>query len=397
MSIDKDIPTDESADVEECPRQAAPEPPGPTETGHRGKGPSRKAGMALAAGALAVATAVAAGAFLLSNDPAPAPEGDPADAAQTGDAEAECAAEVGLEGYRAVEGATPVIVHVKGADESNSDVDFYHAVEGGSEQLPVREGSYTFRYVPVINPDGGLVTAGDVEAIVEGGSSPCKSEAAARPADQVTPDEMQDALDQVAEAVKKGDGTLKGDAGRDIVEKAAQNAVASGKVDQGRADEAKKEGQQAAEQPSAAGSNAGSAPAGAASAPQAGSAASPSPTGSQATAPSQQGGDSAQPAHSHSWAAQTETRYSTEQVWVQDSAAWDETTYSNAGYRTTCGQFFDSGDAAAIHCTDHGCSYSKLPPKANTIHHDATGHYETVTTPYEVTTGFICSTCGARK
>ena len=228
----------------------------------------------------------------------------------------------------------------------------------------MREGAYTFRYVPVINPDGGLVTAGDVEAIVEGGSSPCKSEAAARPADQVTPDEMQDALDQVAEAVKKGDGTLKGDAGKDIVEKAAQNAVASGKVDQGRADEAKKEGQQAAEQPSAAGSNAGSAPAGAASAPQAGSAASPYPTGSQAAAPSQQAGGSAQPAHSHSWAAQTETRYSTEQVWVQDSAAWDETTYSNAGYRTTCGQFFDSGDAAAIHCTDHGCSYSKLPPKA---------------------------------
>lgn len=396
MSIDKDIPTDEAANVEERPRQDAPEPSGSAEPGHRGKRPSRKAGMAIAAGALAVAVAVAAGAILLSNEPAP--EGGPADAVQAEGAEAERAAEVGLEGYQAAEGATPVIVHVKGADESNSDVDFYHAIEGDSEQLSVREGSYTFRYVPVINPDGGLVTAGDVEAIVEAGSSPCKSDASSKPADQVTADEMQDALDQVAEAVKKGDGTLKGDAGKDIVEKAAQNAAASGKVDQGKIDEAKKEGQQAAEQPSPAGSDAGSEPAAAPSGSQAASApAAPSSGGSQAAGGSQQGSEETRPAHSHSWAAQTETRYSTEQVWVQDSPAWDETTYSNAGYRTTCGQFFDSGDAAAIHCTDHGCSYSKLPPKANTVHHDATGHYETVTTPYEATIGYICSICGARK
>lgn len=392
MGIDKDIPVDEEINVGNGTRQEAPELAGSTEAGHPGKGPSRKAGMALAAGALAVAAAVAAGALLLSNDPVPAPEGGPADAVQAEGTEAECAAEVGLEGYQPSEGATPVIVHVKGVDESNSDVDFYHAIEGDSEQLPVREGSYTFRYVPVINPDGGLVTAGDVEAIVEAGSSPCKSDASSKPADQVTADEMQDALDQVAEAVKKGDGTLKGDAGKDIVEKAAQNAAASGKVDQGKVDEAKKEGQQAAEQPSAAGSGAGPEPAAAPSGSQAASApAAPSSGGSQ------QGSEEARPAHSHSWAAQTETRYSTEQVWVQDSPAWDETTYSNAGYRTTCGQFFDSGDAAAIHCTDHGCSYSKLPPKTNTVHHDATGHYETVTTPYEATIGYICSTCGARK
>lgn len=393
MSIDKDIPTDKEINVGDGARQEAPEPAGAAEAGPRGKGPSRKIWMALAAGALAVAAAVAAGTLILSNDPAPAPEGEPADAVQ-----AEGAAEVGLEGYQAAEGATPVIVHVKGADESNSDVDFYHAIEGDSEELPVREGSYTFRYVPVINPDGSLVTAGDVEAIVEGGSSPCKSDASPKPADQVTADEMQDALDQVAEAVKKGDGTLKGDAGKDIVEKAAQNAVASGLVDQGRADEAKKEGQQAAEQPSAAGPDGGSEPAAAPSGSQAASApAAPSSGGSQAASGSQQGGEEARPAHSHSWTAQTETRYNTEQVWVQDSAAWDETTYSNAGYRTTCGQFFDNGDAAAIHCTDHGCSYSKLPPKANTVHHEATGHYETVTTPYEATIGYICSTCGARK
>ena len=36
MSIDKDIPTDEAANVEERPRQDAPEPSGSAEPGHRG-------------------------------------------------------------------------------------------------------------------------------------------------------------------------------------------------------------------------------------------------------------------------------------------------------------------------------------------------------------------------
>lgn len=396
MSIDKDIPADEGINVDAGTRQDAPEQTGAAEAGPRGKGPSRKAAMALAAGALAVAAAVAAGALFLSNDPAPAPEGDPADAvAQSEGAEAECAAEVGLEGYQAAEGATPVIVHVKGADEANSDVDFYHAVEGDSEQLPVREGSYTFRYVPVINPDGGLVTAGDVEAIVEGSSSPCRSEAAARPADQVTADEMKDALDQVAEAVKKGDGTLKGDAGKDIVEKAAQNAAASGKIDKAKAEEVKKEGQQAAEQPSPAGSDAGSAPAGAASAPQAGSAASPSPAGSQAAAPSQQEGGSAQPAHSHSWTPVYRTDSST--VTVTDREAYTSYEYVGSTWHcNTCGYECSSEDAIEAHIFSYDQIHSySVKTNYQNIYHPAVTHQETVQS--QVLDHYECSGCGARK
>lgn len=396
MSIDKDISVDEDINVDAGTRQDAPEPAGAAEAGPRGKGPSRQAAMALAAGALAVAAAVAAGALFLSNDPAPAPEGDPADAvAQPEGAEAECAAEVGLEGYQAAEGATPVIVHVKGADEANSDVDFYHAVEGDSEQLPVRDGSYTFRYVPVINPDGGLVTAGDVEAIVEGGSSPCRSEAAVRPADQVTADEMKDALDQVAEAVKKGDGTLKGDAGKDIVEKAAQNAAASGKIDQAKAEEVKKEGQQAAEQPSPAGSDAGSAPAGAASAPKAGSAASPSPAGSQAAAPSQQEGGSAQPAHSHSWTPVYRTDSST--VTVTDREAYTSYEYVGSTWHcNTCGYECSSEDAIEAHIFSYDQIHSySVKTNYQNIYHPAVTHQETVQS--QVLDHYECSGCGARK
>lgn len=390
MSIDKDIPTDEAANVEERPRQDAPEPSGPTEAGHRRKGPSRKAGMAIAAGVLAVATAVAAGALLLSNDPVPAPEGGPADAVQAEGAEAESTAEVGLEGYQAAEGATPVIVHVKGADESNSDVDFYHAIEGDSEQLPVREGSYAFRYVPIINPDGGLVTAGDVEAIVEAGSSPCKSDASPKPADQVTADEMQDALDQVAEAVKKGDGTLKGDAGKDIVEKAAQNAAASGKVDQGKVDEAKKEGQQAAEQPSPAGSDAGSEPAAAPSGSQAASVpAAPSSGGSQ------QGSEETRPAHSHSWAPVYRTE--TSAVTVTDREAYTSREYVGSTWHcNTCGYECSSEDAIEAHIFSYDQIHSySVKTNYQDVYHPAVTHQETVQS--QVLDHYECSGCGARK
>ena len=388
MSIDKDIPTDEAANVEERPRQDAPEPSGSAEPEHRGKRPSRKAGMAIAAGALAVAVAVAAGAILLSNEPAP--EGGPADAVQAEGAEAERAAEVGLEGYQAAEGATPVIVHVKGADESNSDVDFYHAIEGDSEQLSVREGSYTFRYVPVINPDGGLVTAGDVEAIVEAGSSPCKSDASSKPADQVTADEMQDALDQVAEAVKKGDGTLKGDAGKDIVEKAAQNAAASGKVDQGKIDEAKKEGQQAAEQPSPAGSDAGSEPAAAPSGSQAASApAAPSSGGSQ------QGSEETRPAHSHSWAPVYRTE--TSAVTVTDREAYTSREYVGSTWHcNTCGYECSSEDAIEAHIFSYDQIHSySVKTNYQDVYHPAVTHQETVQS--QVLDHYECSGCGARK
>ena len=396
MGIDKDIPADEEINVGDGTRQEAPEPPGPAEAGPRGKGPSRKTWMAIAAGALAVAAAVAAGALILSNDPAPAPEGGPADAVQAADADGECAAEVGLEGYQAAEGATPVIVHVKGADEYNSDVDFYHAIEGDSEELPVREGSYTFRYVPVINPDGGLVTAADVEAIVEGGSSPCKSDASTKPADQVTADEMQDALDQVAEAVKKGDGTLKGDAGKDIVEKAAQNAVASGKVDQGRADETKKEGQQAAEQPSATGPDGGSEPAAAPSGSQAASApAAPSSGGSQAASGSQQSGEEARPAHSHSWAPVYRTE--TSAVTVTDREAYTSHEYVGSTWHcNTCGYECSSEDAIEAHIFSYDQVHSyTVRTNYQDVYHPAVTHQETVQS--QVLDHYECSGCGARK
>ncbi|MCI6547862.1 MAG: hypothetical protein MR415_04380 [Coriobacteriaceae bacterium] len=114
-------------------------------------------------------------------------------------------------------------------------------------------------------------------------------------------------------------------------------------------------------------------------------------------------------AHTHDW----EPVY--QSVWVQDSAAWDEPTYSTvvkyrcngaAGVKdehgnvvkphVDCGKTFDSlaeleahGDAA--HPDFYSYSTVSEKVQTGTKHHDATGHYE------QQVTGYRCAGCGATK
>ena len=97
-------------------------------------------------------------------------------------------------------------------------------------------------------------------------------------------------------------------------------------------------------------------------------------------------------AHTHDW----EPVY--QSVWVQDSAAWDEPTYSTVvKYRcSVCGKLFDSVVEWDNHDADvHGFtgSYSTVSEsvQTGTKHHDATGHYE------QQVTGYRCAGCGATK
>ena len=82
----------------------------------------------------------------------------------------------------------------------------------------------------------------------------------------------------------------------------------------------------------------------------------------------------------------------TTQQWVQDSAAWDETVVDQAawtepGYQICngCGYKTTSDADIAEHCGDEGSTYRYVasvyhPAVTHTVHHDATGHYETVVT-----------------
>ena len=123
----------------------------------------------------------------------------------------------------------------------------------------------------------------------------------------------------------------------------------------------------------------------------------------------------------HEWVDVTEVVHHdavTEEVWVVDEAAWDETVNKTENqqvrkYQCSCGQVFDSTSDWENHVfanednIDAHISWSSIYVDeevvvgTETIHHDEVGHYETrtVTEAYDetVVTGQKCSKCGATK
>lgn len=352
---------------------------------------SRNAKIGIAAGCAAALAAAVVGVCLWSNQPAtlPADEGEGEALVAEAEEGAPQKMKVGYEGYEPAEGDTPVIAHVTGTTDGNRSVDYYHAVSGAQEELELVPGGYSVEYLPVLKAGGSLVTAKDgaVSAIVEDDAIASTSKTNEKAAEDVTQDDLSNVLDAVKKAVEKGDDTLKGDAGKDVVDKVAEAVKATGKVDESKVEEAKKDAETKASEPSSgvdagqpaaptgSNGNSGSNGGGADKAP----ASQPSNN-----AGSSQGGTS-QPEHVHNWVAQTEQR------WVQDSAAWDEQVQTGEIIKASCGATFGSVDEWFAHQTrNHSCSYTVVP-NYNTVHHDATGHYETVTT------GYVCSGCGASK
>ena len=359
---------------------------------------SRNAKIGIGVGCAAVLAAAVVGVCLWSNQPATLPADEPVEKALVAEAEegAPQKVKVGYEGYEPAEGDTPVIAHIAGTTDGNRSVDYYHAVSGAQEDVELVPGGYSVEYLPVLKAGGALVTAKDgaVSAVVEDGALVSTSKTNEKAAEDVTQDDLDNVLDAVKKAVEKGDDTLKGDAGKDVVDKVAEAVKATGKVDESKVEEAKKDAETKASEPSSgidagqpaapagSGSDNGSNGGGADKAP----ASQPSGTPS-ASQPSGNGGSSQQE-HVHNWVAQTEQR------WVQDSAAWDEQCPTGSYIQCSCGQRFDNQAQWSQHNKSlgfgQGHSYS-VQETYGTVHHDATGHYETVTT------GYVCSGCGAAK
>lgn len=363
---------------------------------------SKNAKIGIAAGCAAALAAAVVGVCLWSNQPATLPADEPEGKALVAEAEegASQKVKVGYEGYEAAEGDTPVIAHITGTTDGNRSVDYYHAVSGAQEDVELVPGGYSVEYLPVLKAGGSLVTAKDgaVSAVVEDGALASTSKTNEKAAEDVTQDDLNNVLDAVKKAVEKGDDTLKGDAGKDVVDKVAEAVKATGKVDESKVEEAKKDAETKASEPSSgvdagqpaapagSGSDNGSNGGGSDKAPESQPASTPS-----ASQPSGNGGNqggASQPEHVHNWVAQTEQR------WVQDSAAWDEQCPTGSYIQCSCGQRFDNQAQWSQHNKSlgfgQGHSYS-VQETYGTVHHDATGHYETITT------GYVCSGCGAAK
>ena len=290
------------------------------------------------------------------------------EAAATDTAAESWAVRVGVkaEGWDA-SASSPVICHVTSA---GGEVDFYHAYDANADE-PVEvggEGDYEVTFVTPVNADGSIYRVGDgVTASAEAADEDDAAAEAATLDDpvatftkvdaaDVTADELTRVAEQVAEAVKKGDGTLSGDAGAKVAQTVATNAKANANADASKVEEqasaaetAAKEGQSAAK---VAASSTASKKASASSSASAGKSTSTGSSGSASSSGSSSGSSSSPAgpgqqasAHQHSWSPvyRTETTYTTVDV-------YDEVENTSPCYIcSVCGATYDSLDEMTSH------------------------------------------------
>ena len=382
----------EMRENEECgPAGVAGEKPG-----KRG-GISLKAKVGLGVGCALVVVGIGGGiAIAAQQNAGPAQPAAQEQAAQPQKREA--VIEVGLGDWDAAS-STPLIAHITG-----DGVDLYTALdEEGRARIELSPGDYEVEFVPGIGADGSLLKVpGKQKLSVNDSGGAVSADASKAVAADVSKEEISAAMEQIAAAVKNGDSSLKGDAGKKLLETAKANAAANPNMDdEGKADaEAKAaEGEKAADEPvkDEGGSSSSTTQA---------AAASGSGSGGAASSGSSSGGSSSgafsepsQPAHSHNWVAVTSQQWHSNpvSVWVQDSAAWDEPVYTGTYWCNICGCAVSVNHVKETMMTGQGHSVTTKNIQTGTIHHEATGHYETQDQGwYEtVTTGYQCSGCGA--
>lgn len=365
---------------------------------------SHKPQAAAIAVAIVVAIAVASGAFATSEQQPEQQE------SRTVDVTLSVTADHGWD-----ENSTPAIAHIEG-----NDVDFYHAVtpdadgNKGTSTVELAEGDYTVSFVSPVNSDGSAFDIYDTGAPVDitvdadAKTAPAVNCPMAQiPADKVTDDMLADIVNKTKDAIKKGDETLKGDAGTGILDKldgnVAKNPNASDKTKQEATDADKDvdvNDKPAQTTPSAkndgntkADSNAGSQPSNNGS----------SNAGSSSSKPSQSSQPS-KPAHTHTWVNHTATRNVWVSNWVdvpdygtQQVQTGTRFVFSEDGYVTTS---YNDAKAHAVALVKQGCmgNYHTEPVYENQTvqtgsHKEDHGSYTTETYVDYV----YCSSCGARQ
>lgn len=313
------------------------------------------------------------------------------------------------------ENSTPAIAHIEG-----NDVDFYHAVtpdadgNKGASTVELAEGDYTVSFVSPVNSDGSAFDIYDTGAPVDitvdadAKTAPAVNCPMAQiPADKVTDDMLADIVNKTKDAIKKGDETLKGDAGTGILDKldgnVAKNPNASDKTKQEATDADKDvdvNDKPAQTTPSAknddnakADSNAGSQSSNNGS----------SNSGSASSKPSQSS-EPSKPAHTHTWVNHTATRnvwvsnwvdvpdYGTQQV--QTGTRW---VFPEDGYATTS---LSDAKAHAVALVKQGCmgNYHTEPVYENQTVQTGSHKEDRGTWQTESYVDYVyCSSCGARQ
>lgn len=304
---------------------------------------------------------------------------------------------VKIEAEGVTDDSSPLITRYVCTDGAEAGTEFYHATLAsdaieGKDSVRLAEGTWEITAIPIINQDGSITTpSGGGEQAVPGdhkGSGSTDFTGETKPAGDVTQDDIDKVLDKVNDAISKGDGTLTGDAGKDVVNKVTDNASKAPAADKEKVEEKK----------DAAADSAAKAEEKKADAvkPSTGSGSAPSKSDSKPSS-----GSASKPSHEHTWQAQyrSEPVYTTETYTIVDQEAWEEQVLIGSHYQFSDGYITsDDADAWAHQKATHA-SYTVIDDY-KTVRHEAVTHQGTrqvQTGTKQVLTGYRCSGCGATK
>ena len=395
---------------------------------------SRKQVCAAGAGILCAALLIGGGACAVSNTGWTAGSNTPA-VSQSKDEEKQdmvLSLEVKADGWDA-DTSTPVIAHIEGAD---GDVDFYTAI-AANKQVTVKvgkSGSYTVTLIPPVNADGSTYKAASSK--VKAGKDDKKTNGTVITlekvdADNVTKDDLTAIAKDVAAAVKKGDSTLTGDEGAEVVKKFGDNIKKNPNADTDAVEKETEKAQETAKEDKSdakasetsdgkkddASSGSGSKGDSSSKKDDGKSDSKPSGGNSSSGSNSSSGGSSKKDdttAHQHNWVAQTKTvhhdaQYKTVHHDAVTHQVWHDAVTEEHYICNQCGADITSDPWGHINnslmnggnCGSYHSTYVTVKQ----------GYYETVTdqAAYDeqvqvrdawdetVTTGYKCSSCGATK
>lgn len=356
------------------------------------------AAVALVVAGLGLGGAWATGAFAPKPETAKVEAGTGSNKKQVSDkAEPTVDWTVKIEAEGVTADSSPLITRYVCTDGAEAGTEFYHATPAsdaieGKDSVCLTEGTWEITAIPIINPDGSITTpSGGGKQDVSGGHKNTGSTefiGETKPAGDVTQDDIDKVLDKVNEAVSKGDGTLTGDAGKDVVNKVTDNASKAPAADKEKVEEKKDAATDSAAKADDKKADAAK--------PSTGSSSAPSKSDSKPSS-----GSTSKPSHEHTWQAQyrTEPVYTTETYTIVDQDAWEEQVRIGSHFLFSDGHICYDSMEAMNYQFDTGCSYSVVDDY-KTIRHEAVTHQGTrqvQTGTKQVLTGYRCSGCGASK
>lgn len=382
---------------------------------------SRKQVCAAGAGILCAALLIGGGAYAISHASWTGDSNAPAVSQSKDDEEQDMVLtlEVKADGWDA-DTSTPVIAHIEDAD---GKVDFYTAI-AANKQVTVKvgkSGTYTVTLIPPVNADGSTYKAASSK--VKAGKDDKKTNGTVITlekvdADKVTKDDLTAIAKDITEAVKRGDSTLTGDKGAEVVKMFQVNINTNPNADADavkketeKAQETAKEDKSDAKTPETSDNKTDNGNFGSGSKPSGNNNGGNSSSGSNSGSTTKKDDT---PAHQHNWVAQTKTIHHDAQYKTVHHDAQYKTVHHDAVVKyvsicNNCGADITGNEAAHFkNSLLNGGNCGSCHEESRTVQaaydeqvkvSDAYDEQVQVSAAWDetVTTGYKCSSCGATK